>query len=39
MPFLDLRFLLKRELAKHLARVSAQFSIKRLAPTFRMKAT
>jgi hypothetical protein len=35
MPFLDLRFPLQRELAEHLAQVSAQLPIQPLAPTFR----
>jgi hypothetical protein len=35
MPFLDLRFPLQRELAEHLAQVSAKLPIQPLAPTFR----
>ncbi len=39
MPFLNLRVLLKRELAEYLAQMSAQLLIQRLPPTFRMKTT
>ena len=35
MPFLDLRFLLKRKLAEHFAQMPTQLLIQRLAATFR----
>jgi hypothetical protein len=35
MPFLDLRFLLRRELAEHLTQVLAKLQIQRLPPALR----